>query len=170
VKLRTVEPHETELCARLGQIVVMSYMTLPGHVDEPDYERELADVAGRAAMPETEVIAAVDDDGTPLGCVTYVPTATSPMAEGLLDGEAAFRMLGVDPSAQGRGVGRALVDACIARAEADERHVMCLHTTPWMTRAHALYESMGFERDPERDWLPVPDVPLWGYRLVLTRS
>ncbi len=31
-------------------------------------------------------------------------------------GEAEFRMLAVDPTAQGRGAGAALVEACVVRA------------------------------------------------------
>ena len=45
---------------------------------------------------------------------------------------------------------------------------MFLHSTPWMEAAHRLYGSMGFVRVPERDWLPVPDVPLLAFRLALT--
>jgi hypothetical protein len=39
-----------------------------------------------------------------------------------------------------------------------------------MTRAHALYESLGFVRDPGRDWRPVPDIALVAYRLDLNSS
>jgi hypothetical protein len=37
-----------------------------------------------------------------------------------------------------------------------------------MTRAHRLYESFGFVRDPALDWVPVPDIPLLGFRLELS--
>jgi hypothetical protein len=36
-----------------------------------------------------------------------------------------------------------------------------------MEAAHHLYESAGFVRLPERDWLPVPEVPLMAFRLAL---
>jgi GNAT superfamily N-acetyltransferase len=166
VEVRTVDPTASALCDRLGDVVVRAYRALPGHVDEPEYEKELADAAGRAGLPHTVVLAAFDD-GEPVGCVTYAASTESPMAEGLVHGEAGFRMLGVDLDAQGRGAGRALVEACIARARADGRAALCLHSTAWMVGAHRLYESLGFVRDPGRDWAPVPDVPLLGYRLVL---
>lgn len=35
-----------------------------------------------------------------------------------------------------------------------------------MERAHALYESLGFRRTPERDWyVPGEEVLLWVFRL-----
>ena len=80
---------------------------------------------------------------------------------------AAFRMLAVDRAVQGRGAGRALVEACIARAKADGKHALVLHTTAWMKTAHRLYGRLGFERDPDRDWPIMPEVTLLGYRLDL---
>jgi ribosomal protein S18 acetylase RimI-like enzyme len=106
--------------------------------------------------------------GEVLGCVTFVPDATSPWAELLEDGEAGIRMLAVLPTAQRGGTGRALVDACVDRARQAGRSALLLHTTPWMAAAHRLYERVGFERLPERDWTPVPEVPLLAYRLLLS--
>ena len=50
-----------------------------------------------------------------LGSVTFVLPGTA-YAEMAGPGEAEFRMLAVDPAAQGRGVGEALVRACLERA------------------------------------------------------
>jgi GNAT superfamily N-acetyltransferase len=166
VEVRTVGADEASLCAALGAMVVAAYVTLPGHVHEPDYEAELADVATRAAMPATTVLAAFVA-GVPVGCVTYVGGPASPLAEHADADAASFRMLGIDPAAQGRGAGRALVAACVDRARSDGRARILLHSTPWMTGAHRLYESFGFERDPANDWTPSPDVPLLGFGLSL---
>lgn len=163
-----MDPSDEALCALLGGFVVEAYLRLPGHVEEPDYERELADVGGRAGLPGTEVLAAFDGD-RPLGCVTYVAGASSPLAEHDDPDAASFRMLGVDPGAQGRGAGRAMVAACLDRARASGRARVLLHSTPWMVGAHRLYESLGFVRDESYDWVPVPDVTLWGFRLELSR-
>lgn len=97
------------------------------------------------------------------GAVTYVPGPQSPWAELLNDGEAGVRMLAVLPAARRRGVGTALVLACIVQARHEGRHRVCLHTTPWMSGARRIYEELGFRRDPERDWVPVPGVPLLGF-------
>jgi ribosomal protein S18 acetylase RimI-like enzyme len=166
VLIRELDPGEEELCRILGRFVVESYVTLPGHVPEPEYEDELADVAGRAGLPDTAVLVAFDDDGTPLGCATYVAGPASPMAEHQEDGVASMRMLGVDPAAQGRGAGRALVEECLRRARAAGCRGLAFHTTPWMTKAHTLYESLGFERDDTMTWSPAEGIDLLGYRLT----
>ncbi len=149
--------------ALAGRLVVAAYEALPGAHLSDGYAAELADVERRAA--EADVLVALEDQL--VGCVTLVPDAASPWAELLEDGEAGMRMLAVLPAAQGRGIGHALVDACITGARQLDKSALVLHTTPWMTAAQRLYEHAGFERLPERDWLPVPDVPLLAYRLAL---
>ena len=100
-------------------------------------------------------------DGVVLGSFTFVPDAASPRnGERLEDGEAGISMLAVVPSAQRRGNGRALLDACVPRAVELDPAAVLLHTTPSMTVARHMYARAGFERLPELDWLPVPEVPL----------
>ena len=69
-------------------------------------------------------------------------------------------MLAVARAAQGQGAGKALVRACIDEAREDGKAALVLHTTPWMTTAHRLYEGSGFYRDPERDWQVMPELLL----------
>jgi ribosomal protein S18 acetylase RimI-like enzyme len=166
MEIRPVRPDEY---AVLGAITVDAYVGLDGHVPEPEYERELADIGRRAEAEATLVLAAIDeeDGGRVLGGVTYVRDHSSPMAEHLLDGTASIRMLAVAPAAQGRGVGRRLSEACIELARADGAHEVVLHSTPWMTAAHRLYLSLGFERDPSLDFSPVPGIDLLGFRIKL---
>lgn len=161
MKIRQIRAGEHEAA---GRVVVAAYRALPGGVTTGGYEGELADVARRAV--DAEVLVAVDGPAV-VGCVTFVPDAANPWAEELEDGEASIRMLGVDPVAQGRGIGRSLVEACIESARRLGRGAIFLHSTPWMTTAHELYARVGFVRVPERDWLPVPEVPLLAFRLDL---
>ena len=151
---------EPEECERAGQIVVAAYRALPGHVEEPDYERELADVASRA----DSVFVAVDEDGAVMGCITFVAGIDSAHAEFDDPAAAGFRMLGVDPGRQGGGAGKALVARCVDGARAAGRERIIIHSTPWMTRAHAMYARFGFERRPELDWVPVPEHRALGVR------
>lgn len=162
MEIRPVAPEEM---AELGRLTRDAYMALPGHVREPDYEAELADVASRAAV--ATVLVAVED-GAVLGGVTFVARSDDPMAEHGVDGAASIRMLAVAAEAQGRGVGRALVEACIGRARDLGAPQLVLHSTAWMHAAHRLYERLGFARRPDLDWVPVPDVPLVGYGLDLS--
>jgi GNAT superfamily N-acetyltransferase len=160
VEVRDVRPSE-HLAA--GTVTLAAYRALPGAHLSDGYARELADVATRARGAHVIVAA---EDGRVLGTATYVADPASPYAELLGPGEAGLRMLAVDPAAQGRGVGAALVAACVARARSDRAERLVLHT-PWMETAHRLYERAGFRRAPARDWAPVPEIPLRAYVLDL---
>lgn len=161
MRIRPVGPHEVD---RLAELTVAAYVAL-GVVDLDDgYRAELADVAGRAA--DADVLVAVDDGGALLGGVTYIP-APRAYAPFLRPGEAGVRILGVAPEAQGRGVGTALVQACIDRAVEGGFTRVCLQTTASMVAAQRIYLRAGFRRAPERDeWLR-PDLLLMAYVLDL---
>jgi ribosomal protein S18 acetylase RimI-like enzyme len=129
------------------------------------YGRVLADVAARA--PVTEVIVADDPDtGELLGCVTFV-LAGRPWAEVARPGEGEFRMLAVALGAQGRGVGSALVRACLERASAEHCTGVAICTRDTNDRAIGLYERFGFVRVPDRDWAPEPNIKLLALCLSL---
>ena len=153
----------------VGRLTVAGY-DADGHLLRADgtYDHEYAawigDAAGRA--DDSEVLVAVDGDRL-VGTVTWCPpgSASAQLARQPHQGE--FRTLAVDPHARGRGVGRALVEACVARARADGLGEVLLCSLTEMTTAHRLYLSMGFVRRPDLDWSPVPDVRLWGFGLML---
>ena len=112
-----------------------------------------------------EVLVAVDGDKI-LGTVTLERWhEASEMATG--PEEAEIRALAVAPEAQGRGVGRALVQAVIDRAVARKAERLVLHTQPTMFAAHRLYERAGFVRVPDRDFEPAPGLWLLGYQKSL---
>jgi ribosomal protein S18 acetylase RimI-like enzyme len=164
VQIRDVEPDEYE---RLGAITLEAYVGLDGHIPEPEYEAELADVGTRATTAGAAVLVALDDEGRPLGGVTYVGDPRSALAEQIPPDGAGIRMLAVDRAAQGQGIGEALTRACIERARAEGKRQLVLHSTTWMHTAHRLYSRLGFERDESLDWTPGPGVDLLGFRLPL---
>jgi GNAT superfamily N-acetyltransferase len=136
------------------------------------YLNDILDVEGRAGVGKVLV---AEHGGRVVGTVTYYPDAS---LEGLgwPAGWAGLRALGVDPGARGLGVGRALLAACLERAEAAGAPVLCLHTAEFMTAAVAIYEQAGFRRDPAYDFDAagglalggMRPVPILGYRLDLT--
>jgi GNAT superfamily N-acetyltransferase len=148
-----------------GDVVADAYRPMPGMGAGHPYLDEVRDARGRSG--EVEVLVAVDDAGCILGSVSYVRDHTSPYAELEVEGEAGFRMLGVAEAARGRGVGRALVEACVERARAASRRGVALSTDPRWTTAQRVYERAGFRHVPERDFAPVPGVFLWAYVLDL---
>ena len=106
--VREARPAELEAAGRL----VADAYAAAGAVDADEhwYLDSIRDARGRAR--HCPILLAVEEgSGVLLGCVTYVPGPGNPFAELERDDEAGFRMLGVAPSAQRRGVGEALVRA-----------------------------------------------------------
>jgi ribosomal protein S18 acetylase RimI-like enzyme len=145
MEIRLIRPDES---AALGRITVAAYRQLFSTDSLGSYEDELADVEARRL--DSEVYVALDD-GHLCGGVTYVPDSGRAMSEFDDPDAAGIRMLAVDPAFQGRGVGHALVEVCIARARVDERARIILHSTPVMVVAQAMYVRLGFVRAPEFD-------------------
>ncbi len=158
--IRPARPGEYEA---IGALSVAAYEA-DGQFNDR-YHAFLVDVAGRAAGGE--VLAAVDaETGAVLGAVTFVLPG-SPLAELSVAGEAEFRVLAVSPEAQGRGVGAALVHACVDRARALGCRAVVICTRDIALAAQRLYARLGFRRIPERDWSPAPGVQLLALRLDL---
>jgi ribosomal protein S18 acetylase RimI-like enzyme len=162
--IRPIEPAEYR---PLGDLTVAAYHSLPAVMEHQDaYDVQLRDVARRAEV--SCVLVAVGPNGELLGGATYVRGPDDPYSEELAEGEAGMRMLAVDPMHHGRGVGRALTQACLERARSDGRSRFVLHTSDWMPAARHLYESLGFERVWAIDFSPAPGIDLIGYALDLT--
>lgn len=161
VSIRLLAPEDD--AAAIGEMTVAAYLTNEGDTDR-GYHAELRRVARRAR--HCPVLVAVDEKtGTIVGTVTYVPGPDNPFAELERGDEAGFRMLAVAPGAQGRGIGRALATACVERARAEGRGGLAIFTRPTARPAHALYDSMGLVRDPDRDWEFEPGEWLWAFVL-----
>lgn len=150
--------------AAVGAVVADAYLAAGAMSPDEPYLQQVRDAAGRSA---DALVLIADDDGEVLGSVTWCPPG-SPSREIGRDGEGEFRMLGVAPSAQGRGIGRLLVEHCLQLARQSGHRAVVLSTGKSMTSAHRLYEAMGFRRLPDRDWSPRDGVHLLAYRLELT--
>ena len=161
IRIREIRPEEYEA---LGDLTVAAYLAV-GAGAYPGYLAYIRDIAARAAACPTLVAV---DDGRVIGGVTYVPGPGTPYSEAETAEDAGIRMLAVDPAAQNRGAGRALVEACTTRAREEGKKRIVLLTTEPMVAAQHLYERLGFRRAPELDWRPEPDVALLGFALDLT--
>jgi ribosomal protein S18 acetylase RimI-like enzyme len=162
VEIRLASPSEY---AVVGDLTVEAY-TVDGFLDDSDdYADHLRDAADRAAGAELWV--AVVDSGAVLGSVTYCPPGSRWCELATEPDQGEFRMLAVAPAARRGGIGRALVEHCIARSRTLGHRELVLSSQAEMTKAHRLYASLGFVRAPELDWYPVPGIELLGFRLPL---
>jgi ribosomal protein S18 acetylase RimI-like enzyme len=160
LRVREAKPDDY---AAVGALTVAAYRG-DGQTD-PDhpYETVLVDVAKRSAGG-TILVAG---DGTEiLGAVLFVLPG-SEYAELSAPGEAEFRMLAVTPAAQRRGVGEALVQACLARARNLGCTAVVICVRDFAEDAQRLYKRIGFVREPRLDWSPMEGVTLLGLRCQL---
>jgi GNAT superfamily N-acetyltransferase len=171
VRVREATKQDFDEIARL---TVAAYRALDTWVGD-DYAIHLADVAGRAEAKNTFVLVAEDDLPSPAAVTAAVVAGEDGAGPGSVerrilgsvtltigggpyfewdpeaDGDCGFRMLAVDPETQGRGVGPRLVAECLERARAAGCRRMIIGSTEWMTKAHQIYERLGFRRAPELD-------------------
>src|SRR5690606_5537712 len=142
----------------------------PGH----PYERTLRDVAARAKAGDL-LVAEDQSTGALVGAVLFVlpgsryaelarpgdgelrmppgppPASAAPRrrhAELARPGDGELRMLAVDPAAQRRGVGEALVRACLDLAADRGCRAVVISTRDVARAAQRLYARLGFTRVP----------------------
>ena len=159
-EVRRARPEEL---AEVGRLTAQAYVG-DALLDADDgYVEQLVDAPRRAR--EAEVWVAVER-GRVLGTVTFCAVGSAYREIGR-KGEGEFRMLAVSPAARGRGVGRVLVERCLARSRELGYAGVRMCSMDRMTSAHRVYERLGFTRAPEDDWSPVPGVNLIAFALSL---
>ncbi len=107
---------------------------------EPKDHAVLADPEGLILAKGGRILIA-ERDGEPLGCAALLK---------LDDGGFEVGKMAVADHAKGQGVGRALMDACIAAARAAGAPRLYLESNARLTPALALYRSVGFVDLPPR--------------------
>ena len=167
--VRDILPEEFDT---LGQILVEVYTQMdgfPNPEDQPAYYEMLKNIGRFTEQPDTRVLVAISMEGEILGGVVYFSdmsrygsggTATS------VKNASGMRLLGVNHTARGNGVGRELTRVCIELAREKQQAQMVLHTTRAMQTAWQMYERMGFRRSEDLDFLQ-EDLEVFGFRLQL---
>jgi GNAT superfamily N-acetyltransferase len=149
--------------------MVRVYSSLPGFPGpdaQPRYYEMLAGVGRLASRPGTALLVALVGDEL-VGGVVYIADMRHYGAGGAASAEsdaAGFRLLAVEPRARGAGVGKRLVEACLARARGAGRRQVVIHTTAAMQVAWELYRKIGFVRAPELDFMQ-ESLEVVGFRL-----
>jgi ribosomal protein S18 acetylase RimI-like enzyme len=135
-----------------GRVTALAYGVFgpEGASPNPDYLSRVADLRTRARHA---VVLGAFQGGRVLGTVTVELSDRIPGGHPrppLQEDQAHVRMLGVDPAARRRGIGRALMAACVKAARRVGKRRLTLETTESMAAAQALYESMGFRRGQDQ--------------------
>ena len=87
--------------------------------------------------PKRERCWIAERDGEPLGCIALV--------KGEAEGQAKLRLLLIEPSARGLGLGKRLVAECVAFARKTGYREITLWTQSILTAARAVYAGAGFQ-------------------------
>jgi ribosomal protein S18 acetylase RimI-like enzyme len=159
VTIRDARPSELD---QVGELRVRAYVS-GGHMSPDSGYAPKLRALGAAGDGDILVAKA---DGQVIGTVMlqYPPQAGHVVQA---PDEAEVRALAVAPDWQGRGIGRALIHAAIARAAQRRVRHLVLCTQQDMAAAHRIYEQAGFARLEDRDWAPEPGVTLLAYGLAL---
>ena len=112
-------------------------------------EAELENLTAKYGGRKGRLLAALDDDGTALGCIAYR------RHNGL---RCEMKRFYVRPQARGRKVGLALLHALVDLAARDGYDEMVLDTVDHMESAIALYRANGFEPMEPYYYNPWPGV------------
>jgi GNAT superfamily N-acetyltransferase len=169
-KIRNAKPGEFE---EVGKLMVRVYSQLEGfpkESEQPDYYKMLSNIGELTNNPETELLVAVSSDNKIAGGVVYFSDMQYYGSGGTATKEqnaAGFRLLAVDPSARGHGIGRLLTNECIRKAKAKKLAQVIIHSTKAMQIAWRMYENLGFKRSEDLDFMQ-GDFPVFGFRLLLS--
>ena len=167
--VRNAVPGEYEA---IGKLMIAAYSRLEGfpkETEQPAYYEMLANVGEFANKPGAEILVAVSPGNKITGAVIYFSDMKYYGSGGTATSEqnaCGFRLLAVDPTARGMGIGKLLTNTCIKKAKDKNVSQMIIHTTMAMQAAWKMYENIGFKRSEDLDFMQ-GELPVYGFRLLL---
>jgi GNAT superfamily N-acetyltransferase len=147
--IRNARPEEFEEIGKLMAIVYSQLNGFPKQNEQPNYYNMLAHVGDFTNNPGTELLVALSADDKIAGAVVYFSDMKYYGSGGTATQEknaAGFRLLAVNLSEQGKGIGKILTNECIRKAKNQKRNQMIIHTTMAMQTAWKMYEKPGFQK------------------------
>lgn len=130
ISILAFEPRHAEAFAALNIAWVERFFT----VEAKDRE-QLHDAKARILDKGGAILIAEDETGDAVGCVALVPHG---------EGEVELAKMAVAESAQGRGVGRRLMEAALEQAREMGCRSVYLESNHVLVPAITLYERSGF--------------------------
>jgi predicted N-acetyltransferase YhbS len=161
INLRDARADERE------EIIALTLAAYDEYTALPLWEGYRRSILATLASPAPAAQIVAEQRGALFGSVLLYP---APTRTGGQEGVCELRLLAVSPDVRRAGIGAALVQECIARAQRAGAPAIILHTAPFMERALRLYSRLGFRAAPELDYSPSPDVLLNGFRLALSAT
>ena len=143
-----IETARPEDFAAIGALNVLAYSQFRPFIGREGWERmqaSLRDVATRAERGR--FLVARGPTGLAASVAYCPPGRSDPHI--FSSTMASVLLLAVHPDARGQGLGRELMNACIACARADHAGSISLFTSDLMLEAQRLYRQLGFVRDAE---------------------
>jgi GNAT superfamily N-acetyltransferase len=162
LEIRHAQDDELDIVASLAVDAYAQYAEGMSPDAWSQFAQNIANVRGR--LHDADVLVAVRGSHI-VGTVTLYTDWRGAQTDSY-----GIRLLAVPPPERGKGVGRALMEHCIAEARARGKSRVVLTTTIEMESARDLYERLGFQRDRSLDHEPAPGVRVEGYALQLDGS
>ena len=159
VEIRHARDDELDIVAALVVDAYGEYAATMSPDAWSGFAQDIANVHGRRGAGE---IIVAERDGQLVGTITLYRNW-----QGAQEGTMAVRMLAVPPEARGSGVGRALLEFCVAQAREAGRRRIVMTAMPVMDAIRELSESIGFERATDLDHEPAPGIRSEGFCLEL---
>ncbi len=169
ITVRNAEPAEFETIGKLMVQVYSSLEGFPKESDQPEYYKMLSEVGQLTNKPGAELLVAVSREGEIGGAIVYFGDMKfygSGGSAGSEQNAGGFRLLAVDPSMRGQGVGKLLANECIRKTRERKATQVIIHTTRAMQTAWKMYENLGFKRSEDLDFKE-GEFPVFGFRLLL---
>lgn len=140
IVIRPARPDERAVAA---EIVVAAFARLGAHLEPPERAKLFDRVRATTKNPEPGQVIIAAAGGRVVGSVVFNGPGPGQHPRFSADW-AFFRSLGVDEAWGGQGIGRRLVEACIARARGDGAAWIGLYAADINDIAVRLYRRMGF--------------------------
>lgn len=171
----TIRNSKEEEFKDVGKLMVDVYSALegfPNQEQQPEYYDMLNNVGNLTKNERIELLVAVSEQGKIGGAVVFFNDMKDYGSGGTATKEknaCGFRLLAVDSKTRGLGLGKSLTLECITKAKKSNSDQVIIHTTKAMKIAWGMYESLGFKRSEDLDFIQ-GSLPVFGFRLRLKKA